>query len=443
MAQRLLIFFKNRKGIGMNSQSSQGREKTGLSKSTLLLALCWVVYTCSYIGKLSYGANIKPIGDAFNVLNGDTGLVSTFFFFAYGIGQIVNGIMCKKYNVKYVVFTCLTVASVMNICVGFSTNFALLKFFWLVNGIVMSFLWPTLIRLLSETMKKDKIDRAIVVMGTTVATGTFLIYGISALFTAILDYRWSFLVASILLISIAIIWILSFDSLVIPLRRECEEEEKVEKESGEGSIANINITKAALGLLICILAFFAVVNNFVKDGLTTWTPDILNALYGTQDWLSILLTLLLPLLAIPGTVFAVKVYNIVKKYIGACTVMFIMSGVLMGLVIASTFGWSGSVISLIITVVAFSIISALMSGIDNIIVSMVPLQLKSKVNSGKLAGILNGFCYLGSTISMYGLGVISDNWGWEAGFYVLLGLIGAVVLVGIVYNFVSRKHSIR
>jgi hypothetical protein len=95
MAQRLLIFFKNRKGIGMNSQSSQGREKTGLSKSTLLLALCWVVYTCSYIGKLSYGANIKPIGDAFNVLNGDTGLVSTFFFRnSPGIAALIVLVVC-------------------------------------------------------------------------------------------------------------------------------------------------------------------------------------------------------------------------------------------------------------------------------------------------------------------------------------------------------------
>ena len=430
----------------MSSHSSQSTEgKSRLSKSTLLLVLCWVVYTCSYIGKLSYGANIKLIGDAFNVLNADTGLVSTCFFFAYGIGQIVNGIMCKKYNVKYVVFTCLVIASTMNVLVGFTTNFALLKYFWLVNGIVMSFLWPTLIRLLSETMKKDKIDRAIVVMGTTVATGTFLIYGISALFAAILNYRWSFCVAATLLVTIAIIWICSFDSLVIPLRKECEQEEKEEKQKAgdEKAASGINITRTALGLLLCILAFFAVVNNFVKDGLTTWTPDILNALYGTQDWLSILLTLLLPLLAIPGTVFAVKVYNVVKRYIGACTVMFIMSGVLMGLVIASTFGWSGSIASLIITVIAFAIISALMSGIDNIIVSMVPLQLKSKVNSGKLAGVLNGFCYIGSTISMYGLGFISDNWGWEAGFYVLLGLIGAVVLVGIIHRIISKNHGIR
>jgi OPA family glycerol-3-phosphate transporter-like MFS transporter len=98
---------------------------------------------------------------------------------------------------------------------------------------------------------------------------------------------------------------------------------------------------------------------------------------------------------------------------------------------------------MIITVLSFALISALMSGIDNIIVSMVPLQLKSHFNSGKLAGVLNGFCYLGSTISMYGLGAIADNWGWEAGFYVLLGLIALVVVVGIIYNFISKKHSIR
>ncbi|MBO5248568.1 MAG: MFS transporter [Clostridia bacterium] len=432
----------------MVSQSIQEPEskKSGLSKSTLLLLLCWIVYTCSYIGKLSYGANIKPIGDAFDVLNADTGLVSTCFFFAYGIGQIVNGILCKKYNVKYVVFTCLAIASAMNLCVGFCPNFALLKYFWLVNGIVMSFLWPTLIRLLSETMKKDKIDRAIVVMGTTVATGTFLIYGISALFTAIADYRWSFCVAATLLLTISIIWFFSFDRLVPALRRECAEEEKQEKvveEKSETGASGAKVALKGLALLICILAFFAVVNNFVKDGLTTWTPDILNALYGTQDWLSILLTLLLPLLAIPGTVFAVKVYNVVKKYIGACTVMFVMSAVLMGLVIMFTFGFSGSTVAMLITVVSFALISALMSGIDNIIVSMVPLQLKKHVNSGKLAGILNGFCYLGSTISMYGLGAIADNWGWEAGFYVLLGLIGLVVVVGIIYNFISKKHVIR
>ena len=414
--------------------------KGGLNKSTLLLVLCWVVYTCSYIGKLSYSANINQIGTAFGVPYAQTGMVSTFFFFAYGIGQIVNGMLCKRYNIKYVVFTCLMVGSAMNVLVAFAPDFALMKYFWMVNGIAMSFLWPTLIRLLSETIKKENIDRAIVVMGTTVATGTFLVYGISALFAAVLDYRWTFCVAAFFLVTISVVWFFSFDGLVIPLRKECEEEEKEERaaESLQGA-SHMKLSKKALALLICILAFFAVVNNFVKDGLTAWTPDILSSLYETPGWLSILLTLLLPLLAIPGTVFAVKVYNVVKNFIGACTAMFVMSAVLMGLVIAFL---SGSTAAFFITIISFALISSLMSGIDNIIVSMVPLQLKGQVDSGRLAGVLNGFCYLGSTISAYGLGAIADNWGWKAVFYVLLCMAVVVVVVGMIYRFASRNHSI-
>ena len=38
---------------------------------------------------------------------------------------------------------------------------------------------------------------------------------------------------------------------------------------------------------------------------------------------------------------------------------------------------------------------------------------------GKVAGIMNGFCYLGSTISAYGLGSFADAFGWESVFTLL------------------------
>ncbi len=426
----------------MDTHSIDGHsKKRGIDKSTLLLALCWVVYTCSYIGKLSYNANISQVGIAFDVDHAATGMVSTFFFFAYGIGQIVNGLLCKHYNVKFVVFTCLMVGSAMNLLVAFAPSFLLVKYFWLINGIAMSFLWPTVIRLLSETMKKNSVDKAIVVMGTTVAAGTFLVYGLSALFAALNMYYLTFCVAAALLVTISLVWIFSFDRLVLPLRRECEEEEEEEKKAEiSQSKSNTASAKKALVLLVCILAFFAVVNNFVKDGLTTWTPDILIDTYNTPGWLSILLTLLLPLLAIPGTFFAVKLHNLVKNFIGTCTLMFVMSAVLTGIVIACL---GGSVVAIVITVSSCALISSLMSGIDNIIVSMVPLRLKGKMDSGKLAGVLNGFCYLGSTISSYGLGLIADNAGWMAVFYVLLGVVGAVILVGTVYHLLSRKSALK
>ena len=48
---------------------------------------------------------------------------------------------------------------------------------------------------------------------------------------------------------------------------------------------------------------------------------------------------------------------------------------------------------------------------------MIPLKMRDQVDSGRTAGLLNGFCYLGSTLSTYGLGYVAENSGWQAVLY--------------------------
>ena len=62
----------------------------GIRKSSLLILLCWLVYTCSYLGRLGYNANIALIESDYNVSHSTAGIVGTFFFFAYGCGQVIN-----------------------------------------------------------------------------------------------------------------------------------------------------------------------------------------------------------------------------------------------------------------------------------------------------------------------------------------------------------------
>lgn len=396
-----------------------------------LILLCWLVYTCSYIGKLGYNANISRIGEAFGVSYADAGLVSTFFFFAYGTGQVVNGLLCKHYNVKYVILACLGVSGAVNVAAACVTDFTLFKYLWLINGIAMSFLWTLLIRLLSETLAKEDLSRAILAMGTTVATGTFLVYGMSAVFATALSWRVTFFVAAAILIFAALVWLIRFDRLVTPLLREREEETQMLKTeqrraSGFGPIL----------AMLCVLALFAVSNNFVKDGITAWTPDILSSLYDTPDWLSILLTLLLPAVAIAGTAVAVRLYAVTKSFVGTCVLLFLGSILLIGAVI----GFLQTPL-LPVTVGSLALVSCLMAGVNNVITSMTPLHLKEHVSSGKSAGILNGFCYLGSTVSSYGLGAVADVWGWGAVFFVLLGVSALAVAVGVSYLVVSSLYG--
>lgn len=386
-----------------------------------LILLCWLVYTCTYVGKLSYNANLSRIGEAFGVSYADAGLVSTCFFFAYGAGQVVNGLLCKRYNIKYVILTCLTVSSLINLCVGFIGDFSVFKYLWLLNGFSMSFLWTLLIRLLSETIAKKDLPRAIFAMGTTVAIGTSLVYGLSALFATALSWRTVFFVAAAILLFAATVWLIRFDRLVVPLRRKREREEKLIEASGEARETGVR----SILVMLCVLVLFAFSNNFVKDGLTAWTPDILSSLYATPAWLSILLTLLLPAVAVGGTAVAVRLFGKTGSFVGTCVILFSCATLLIGAVI----GFLQTPL-LPATVTCLAMVSCLMAGVNNVITSMAPLHLKSHVPSGKLAGILNGFCYLGSTVSTYSLGAVADAWSWMAVFILLLSVSVFVVSVG-------------
>ena len=334
------------------------------------------------------------------------------------------------------VFASLLVASGANLLLVLVPSFALLKYIWLVNGAAMSFLWTALIRLLSETLEKKDINRAILAMGTTVATGTFLVYGISACFAALSLFRITFYIAAAIMTGVAILWLCSYRRLVDPLRAARTAEETAQAASSAVDGTSTAEKRSVMLIFIGILAFFAVANNFVKDGLTTWTPSILNNLYETPAWLSILLTLLLPLLAIGGAAVAIRLHRRTNDFVASCTIFFLASAVLIGVVMGFI-----STSAIVVTIVCFALVSCLMAGVNNVITSMVPLHMKGKMNSGKLAGILNGFCYLGSTISSYGLGAVADAKGWTAVFTVLLIVACLVALLGVGYLVYVRLHK--
>lgn len=416
------------RSINRGMQKGNTKRNT-FNSTTLLIALCWLVYTCSYLGKLGYNANITQIEEVYSISHATAGMVSTFFFFAYGVGQIFNGIFCRKYNIRFVVLGSLVVSGLMNILVGVSADFTFVKYFWLINGAALSVLWPSLIRLLSETLDKKSIGRAVIAMGTTVATGTFFVYGLSALFVACVSYVVMFFVAGILLPLIALIWFLAYPKLM----------KKNEEPRQEECIQNATIKNnknAIFWVSVCILALFAIVDNLVKDGLTTWVPMILKEMYTLPDYMSILLTMLLPILAIFGTSVAVMLHKKIKDFVLLAAVLFFATALLIGLVILCL--PTGLIV---ITLGCFGIVSCLMAGVNNIITSMAPLYWKDKINSGLLAGILNGFCYLGSTLSSYGLGVIADFGGWDAVFWLLFILCIIAVVTAVCY--VGRKLFVK
>ena len=420
-------------------ENIKGSNKAKASNGAyLLIFLAWLLYSVSYLGKVNYSANITQIVDYYQVSKAQAGMVPSFFFFAYGIGQVVNGLLCKKYNIKWMIFLSLFTSAVINLIVAITPNFEIIKWLWMLNGFMLSILWPTLIRLLSKVLPQKDLGKSSVVMGTTVGTGTLVIYGLSSIFAMFYMFKLSFYVASFMDLIVAVLWLFLYKKAF-----QCAYEEKIKegilhnnsKVENVKSFENDKAEKRIIYITICVLCLYAVIVNLTKDGLTTWVPSILKESFARSDAVSILLTLLLPIVAIFGNIFALKTHKFIPDYITHCFVVFSIIGGIVGIIIAGI-----SRTQIIFTLGGLILVNFMAASLNSLITSIFPIFMREKVNSGLFAGIMNGFCYVGSTISSYGLGFIADNFSWISVFWLL---IGCCVFAGIVWCiYISVRYRL-
>lgn len=414
--------------------------KTKINKNAIkLMLLCAVVYLSAYMGRLSYSANISMVCNYYSINNGTAGIVGTCLFVAYGVGQVVNGILCKKYNPRFAISLALGVSSIMNVLVALTNkdSFYFIYAYWFINGFAQSILWSSIIRLLNRNLVVSYLKTAVLVMSFPVAMGTFCAYGVSALFSALnLSFKFVFCVSAIFMFIVAVLWFVSVDRL----KAKCYSE-RVEIDGEDFNVESTKKTEkkkvklpAEFIAVFVMLAIFAVVNNFIKDGATTWMPKILQEKYKLGEALSTFLTLFLPLGAVFGATIALFLYKVLKSFVSVCGVMYLIAGVLILLVVLllNTPIW-------IVTVTSFILVSVSMSTINNVITNIFPMNSSSKINAGMVAGLLDGFCYVGSALTTYCLGSISDNLGWDVVFYIFLAICILMFIVSLVFNIATKK----
>lgn len=392
--------------------------------------LCWLAYTSIYFGRYSYSANIALIEKNYGGVShthAEAGLVMTFFAIAYGSGQLLHGIFCKYYPRRYVISIALIVAAIMDVLVFLEVPFEMIKYIWLISALCQSVLWPMLMQVISENVSAKLMKTAILAMSTTTSFGTFCIYGMSAAF-AKTNYLKTFLVGSVILVVSAVIWFVLYKPGAY-IRMNF-------KEHGENKQKKRNKAPAAFFFTIGLLIFCSIITNFLKDGLQTWVPVILKSIKpDLKDSLSILLSLVLPLLGIFGATAAVFVNKKIKPIVLLVLFFMALTAIFNGIVIVFKE-------NLIMTVFCFGILELCLHAVANAIVSIFPLAMREKMSSGALAGILNGSAYVGSALSSYTLGKIADVTGnWNAVFFTLLGAACSALIFGGVYWLISFKKK--
>lgn len=182
------------------------------------------------------------------------------------------------------------------------------------------------------------------------------------------------------------------------------------------------------GMIIFIIA--VIMMGILKDGVTTWTPSYISETFNLGSVLSILTTTLLPVINLTG-VYAASFLNskVFKDELLTAASLFVVTVVALLLLILL------GDLNVIFSAMMLAVTTSAMLGINTMIIGVLPLYFARANKVSTITGILNATAYIGSAVSTYGIGALSEYAGWG----ITIGAWCAICIVGAFTCVFARK----
>ncbi len=390
------------------------QKNRGLSLGLIFAA----VYTVSYLTRINFGAIVSEMETATGIGKDLLSLSLTGSFVTYGVGQVVSGMLVDRISAKKLVTIGLIVTASMNLLLPCFLNPYLMLMIWCINGFAQSFMWPPMVKMMTQRLNDEEYQKAAVVVSWGSSVGTMLIYLISPLIISLLNWQWVFFLCSMAAAVTLLLWQKFPDQKEIAVTSE--------KSCQKGS-ARVLFAPVMIGVMAAI-----VLQGMLRDGVTTWMPSYITETYHWDTAASILTAVILPIFSIFCFQLAAKLYRSVFKNPLLCAGIFFFVG-LISAVLLSCFTGKYVVVSILCS----AVLTGCMHGVNMMLISMVPAYFKKYGVTGTASGVLNACTYVGSAISTYGVAVLSQNMGWQLTILIwcMIALAGTVLCFACIGGF--------
>lgn len=386
------------------TQLETKKEVNGLTATLVFL------YAAGYLTRINYGAIISEMEQATGFARSLLSMAPTGSFVTYGVGQIISGICGDRFSTKRLISLGLAVTAAMNLLLPLCVDPYQMLAVWCVNGFAQAFLWPPIVKTMAAYLKEKDYSNAMVKVSCGSSLGTLVVYLLSPLMIAAFGWKSVFTGAAICCAAMLLVWHkIGLD--VPPVPRKA-------REAGSGS-KGVIFTPAMLCILVAI-AF----HGMLRDSVMTWMPSYVAETYQLDNSAAILSGVILPLFSLVCFWLAEKLHNKVFHNILVCAA--VIFGVSM-LAAGGLYLFPGA--GAAVAVLLLGLIKGCMSGVNFLLISILPRRFKKYGNVSTVSGVLNSATYVGSAMSTYGIAVISERFGWSISTFVWLLLsVGSLAL---------------
>lgn len=368
-----------------------------------LIFLCAAVYFVSYLTRINYSAVLVEMIAETGFSKAALSVPLTCLSVTYGFGQLISGYLGDKFPPEKLIFVGLLVTSGMNLLMPLTSETGLMALIWGINGFAQALMWPPIVKILTTYLRLEDYKNNVVYITFGSNLATVLMYLLSPLAIAFLGWRSVFLIAAAAAFVMAFVWIVrskKTDSY-------CDEIAETSSASVPAKAGRLNLPVIAVGALAFII-LATVMQGVLRDGISTWMPTYITDVFSLDSSISILSGVFLPIFSTVVVVLATKINLKLIRNEALCAAAFFALCIVSNTVLCFT-----SQTSPVISVALLVIINAATHGVNLMYTTLVVPRFAKYGKTSFITGAINSATYLGSAVSMYGVALITEWFGWS------------------------------
>ena len=361
------------------------------------------------------------------------GMIGTALFIFYGVGQLISGYMGDRLSPKYLMFSGLMVSAVCNLLLPILPNQYLMIPVWAVNGFAQALLWPPIVRILSDNLSHEKYVTANLIVTCGAHISTIVLYVYAPICISFMSWRAVFFTSTVFCVVAGIVFLVA---MCIVLGKREKEKKEIAKSNELCSTSVWKVFKDAgvFPIFACII-----VMGFMRDGIEGWLPTLYSEAFQRDSSESILVSVALPIFSIIS-LFLVRIIHkgrVFNNEARGCGILFALSIVLcipFAILINVEEVWAR-----VICLFLAAVVCACMHSSNFLLISCLPGRFAKTGRASTVGGFCNACTYIGASLSMYGIALVSDYCGWRV---TVLSWIG-ILLIGTVFAAIAFKKYTR
>lgn len=393
---------------------------TGRQQVRNFIWLCTLVYFTSYLSRINLSATLVEVVNSGFAAKNIAALALTVCSVTYGAGQVISGWLGDRFKPQNVISLGFLITGCVNLLVGFLPNDRLLIPLWAINGFAQSLMWPPLVAIMAANLNYEDYEKACVRVSWGSSFGTIAVYLLAPIVIRFLNVRWVFFLCAAGVMGMLLCWRIKFDyNYAVPIP---EKKQDPQKDTAAAAFCP-KIPLLMASIFLCI-----VLQGFLRDGVTSWTPSYISDIFHLSSSASILSGVVLPLFSILCFYLASIVHQQFFKNELLC------SGIIFGvgcLAAVALFLFDGA--NIVLSLLCLALLAGSMHGINLILLCIVPPYFAKRGHVSLVSGILNAGTYVGSAVSAYGTALFSEAFGWKNTIllWAVVALLGTILCLSL------------